>query len=486
MSKTALLVLLGFGLALLLLLVILLVVYRKNLQEPWSSGPRRGSSACFPQEDCGKCSSPTDNPFSPMTDVYVQPSLKTNIDRLKSKVSDPVVLQKLGEIERQPSAYWIDTKEKIGKEVKQILDDARPGQKVVFIVYDLPNRDCNALSSNGQICCNTNPDCASACSIDCQASAKDCQQGLDLYKTGYIDPLVSLFRQYPQVTLILIIEPDSLPNCATNKGQRGCTDLTCTVYSQGVTYALENLSALSNAVLYMDAGHGGWLGWENNLMKFKQIVVDNKFHEKLRGFVTNVSNYQPLGASPCNFSSTGDYNSFVTIVQTNNAKGQCGYDPCGLSSQYNAANNELNYVQLLAWAFRDVAFLSPDGRPRFVIDTGRNGNPDARGKACDVWCNPANALIGQYPTTTTALPGVVDAYFWLKTPGESDGCIDVKQQQKCDNTDGYGSQCARYDPNCGTHPENIGYQSSQPCPPEAGDWFDYQMLMLAGADVAQW
>ena len=434
---------------------------------------------CYDKTQCdGICSQGTSNPFDPITSVYVQPSLKQNIDRVISTITDPTIINKLKEIATQPSAYWIDKYEKIENEVKQILDDMKSGQKVVFIVYDLPNRDCAALSSNGQICCNTTTECKSFCSPQCQSTATTCDDGLITYKTMYIDKLKSLFQQYPDMTIILVIEPDSIPNCVTNMGV--CTSLTCDTYAEGVTYALQQFTTLPNIVMYLDAAHGGWLGWDNNLSKYASLVKSNKWPQYLRGFSTNVSNYQTLGDAPCTFTGS-DYNSFVETVKQFNQKGQCGYDPCGLVSQYNAANNELNYVQLISNAFMDAKFKTDDGKPRFIIDTGRNGNPDARlgSESCKVWCNVNKAVIGTFPTTKTQLSSI-DAYFWLKTPGESDGCIDYAKQQKCDNSDGFGSQCVRYDQNCGTHPENIGYSSQQPCPPEAGKWFDYQILMLAG------
>lgn len=57
------------------------------------------------------------------------------------------------------------------------------------------------------------------------------------------------------------------------------------------------------------------------------------------------------------------------------------------------------------------------GGKHFLIDTGRNGlGPTAD----NAWCNPAGRALGPAPTTSTDDP-VVDAYLWIKTPGESDG-----------------------------------------------------------------
>ena len=57
------------------------------------------------------------------------------------------------------------------------------------------------------------------------------------------------------------------------------------------------------------------------------------------------------------------------------------------------------------------------GGKHFVIDTSRNGlgaSPD------DEWCNPTGRALGEPPTMETA-KDVVDAYLWIKPPGESDG-----------------------------------------------------------------
>jgi endoglucanase len=57
------------------------------------------------------------------------------------------------------------------------------------------------------------------------------------------------------------------------------------------------------------------------------------------------------------------------------------------------------------------------GHKRFVVDTGRNGARAPRGAAA---CNPPGARLGRPPTARTGRP-LVDAYLWVKPPGESDG-----------------------------------------------------------------
>jgi len=55
------------------------------------------------------------------------------------------------------------------------------------------------------------------------------------------------------------------------------------------------------------------------------------------------------------------------------------------------------------------------GGKHFIIDTSRNGLGTAT-----TWCNPRGQALGVVPTTNTGHP-LVDAFLWIKQPGESDG-----------------------------------------------------------------
>ena len=39
-----------------------------------------------------------------------------------------------------------------------------------------------------------------------------------------------------------------------------------------IPYAIQKLSTLPNVVQYVDAAHGGWLGWPGNMKNFTQII----------------------------------------------------------------------------------------------------------------------------------------------------------------------------------------------------------------------
>lgn len=62
------------------------------------------------------------------------------------------------------------------------------------------------------------------------------------------------------------------------------------------------------------------------------------------------------------------------------------------------------------------------GGAHYVVDTGRNGKGPwgAVRRDAGAWCNPPDRALGPVPTVRTGSP-LVDAYLWVKRPGESDG-----------------------------------------------------------------
>jgi len=256
-----------------------------------------------------------------------------------------------------------------------------------------------------------------------------------------------------------------LPNLATNMADPHCgNSATVTAYKTGIAYAVNKFKGL-HVTMYLDGAHGGWLGWTDNLQQFTSLVVSTLGSNlaSLRGFSTNVANYQPVGIM-CPFQSNdGIRNDYCLNGQ--HQTDPCCADPCMLESQYNPGNNELNYINVL---YRSMRAAAPAFTPYFVIDTGRNGVVNMR-SSCANWCNARGAGIGMLPTAVTAAPALVDAYFWLKTPGESDGCTQLLPD---------GSTCPRYDSFCGSV-DSIGSRAGEPRAPQAGNWFDYQIKQLA-------
>ncbi|MEW2265648.1 glycoside hydrolase family 6 protein [Streptomyces sp. NPDC047853] len=81
-------------------------------------------------------------------------------------------------------------------------------------------------------------------------------------------------------------------------------------------------------------------------------------------------------------------------------------------SNFHATADEVAYDRAVLDALGGPASLGA------VIDTSRNGSGAPPGGQ---WCDPAGRTLGRAPTLSTGL-GRVDAYLWVKLPGESDGC----------------------------------------------------------------
>jgi len=432
-------------------------------------GLRRKSKSSTANTMAYNVSSSTTNPFAAHS-YYMNPVNVEQYDQSIDTASNPLVRANLLTMKEIASAYWIDRKDKITgnttRTVEGILADAAsksPAELVVLIWYDFPNRDCAAAASMGEICCAYLPN--GRCDW---GNGGDCAAGIEEYKTTYVDPFVQVLVEYKgRVPVVIVYEPDSLPNFATNLGRPNCAALeTRNAYAQGATYALTELTSKTDATVYVDAAHGGWLGWHNNMLKFMDELkgLDVPWN-KIRGFSTNVAGYQPLGQM-CPWepdSQTEPYRNGYCLNGKNSGD-SCCEDPCDLLGQWNPGNNEQNYAQMLRLAAQGE--LGMDAH--VIIDTGRNGVPGPRSDSAN-WCNIRNAGAGHASTASVPDIEVLDAFFYLKTPGESDGCTQDLPG---------GGQCPRFDVMCGSS-DSIGSSPGEPRAPEAGGWFDYQVKQLA-------
>jgi len=231
------------------------------------------------------------NPFGSSGGWYVNPTLSANLDSTialgKATPAESAVLEQMKTI---PSAYWIDHYGKIrGKNrldtLEGILQDAAAKANpplCVFIFYDLPNRDCNAKASNGEISFGGDKDDAAAAA-------------LSEYKLRYVEPFAAMLALYAKVPVVIVVEPDSLGNVISNAGNNGCSAATVSNYKLGVRHAVNALSSARDDVpdaavvaLYVDAAHGGWMGYEPNSQAFVRLMVEIGILEHIRGFSLNV------------------------------------------------------------------------------------------------------------------------------------------------------------------------------------------------------
>jgi cellulose 1,4-beta-cellobiosidase len=118
----------------------------------------------------------------------------------------------------------------------------RKPQVVALVLYNLPNRDCSAGESAGEL---QGPD------------------GLRRYKFEYVDAWAARLKSASDLTFAVVVEPDSIGNMVTNQAVEACA-VAKPLHEEGIAYALKKLQ-LPNVNLYLDAAHGGWLGWADNL-----------------------------------------------------------------------------------------------------------------------------------------------------------------------------------------------------------------------------
>ncbi|MFI1990797.1 glycoside hydrolase family 6 protein [Actinoplanes sp. NPDC020271] len=161
-------------------------------------------------------------------------------------------------------------------------------------------------------------------------------------------------------TAIVILEPDSIAlQTCLSAGE-------ITARDQALATATRTLKAANpNAKVYLDAGHSTWNSAAEQAGRLAAAGVANA-----DGFYTNVSNF-------------------------------------------NGTSSEVNYGKAIIGALNGRGI----GGKHQVVDTSRNGG------ASGDWCGDDNTdrRIGAYPTTATN-DGDVDAYLWVKPPGEADGC----------------------------------------------------------------
>jgi len=362
-----------------------------------------------------------------------------------------------------PAAIWLWGKAALPDLETHLAKAAAMPEKqtVVLIMYNIPNRDCAALASSGEICCKKLPGGGCSRSFD---DSDDCTEGISEYQREMVDPAAEILRRYEdKLRLVVVVEPDSLANLATNEDHPVCGHkATQNAYRSGIAYTLKTLATkVPSAGVYLDAAHGGWMGWTDSIEKLMNIVGEMNvpaFH----GFATNVANYQPLGLQ-CPFCpDTGYRNAYCFKGQ--HASDPCCEDPCGLAPQYNPSHSELNYAVALTAAAKKILGIDA----RVVIDTGRNGNPSGRTN-CHTWCNPRDQGAGVYPTANVHNASLVDAYFWFKTLGESDGCSELLPN---------GEKCPRFDHQCAV-PDSLATRPDEPRAPEAGTWYEHSVKMYA-------
>ncbi|WP_033223084.1 glycoside hydrolase family 6 protein [Kitasatospora phosalacinea] len=157
---------------------------------------------------------------------------------------------------------------------------------------------------------------------------------------------------------VVVLEPDSVALTTCLSAQQQNDRFASLARAVTTIHAAD-----PNAKVYLDGGHSTWNSPSEQANRLRSAGVLNS-----DGFFTNVSNF-------------------------------------------NTTSNEASFAHNLLGA------LGNPGNLHAVIDTSRNGN----GPAGSAWCDPTGRKIGNYPTAATN-DSAIDAFLWIKPPGEADGC----------------------------------------------------------------
>lgn len=228
----------------------------------------------------------------------------------------------------QPTAYWLTPEQDpigtAGGTVLDLIAQARDQDRsVAMVIYGLPGRDCGNHSSGG-------------------LSEED--------YPDWLGEIGAALDTAPDVRKIVVLEPDSI---ALSEECGNISDR-----ARQLSTAVDEITS-PNTWIYIDGGHSNWLPPE----KMADLITRTGVIDRVRGFATNVSNYQ-------------------------------------------APADEFSYAAQLSTLL---------GGAHAVVDTSRSGAATSGGE----WCNPSGQRVGE--PGGTFHDAVVDTNLWIKPPGESDG-----------------------------------------------------------------
>ena len=347
-----------------------------------------------------------------------------------------------------PQAVWFTkgTPAEVQRSVGATVRRAK-GTVPVLVAYNIPFRDCAQFSAGGA------------------TNTADYLAWIDAFAAGIGD-----------LEAIVILEPDGLgiiPHYVTIDGavewcqpSEAEADTAAADRFLQLNSALDRLNEQPNVSVYLDGTHSGWLNVGDIADRLVKAGV-----ARAAGFYLNASNYQ---FSP----NLVQYGTWISkCIAGGTFGGSCpnqywngGPQPSkiadllgewtGVALSNHGVWSDDSDDPALNTSGINLRYQGIAGTTHFVIDTSRNGlgpwappagvYPDAQD-----WCNPPDRGAGLRPTLDTGVP-LLDAYLWIKIPGESDG------------------ECTRGLGPTGTIDPEWGQVD-----PAAGQWFPEMALELA-------
>jgi endoglucanase len=398
---------------------------------------------------------------------------------------------RLGVMAATPQAVWFTsgTPSQVQADVHKTTSQAALNNTVpVLVAYNIPFRDCAQYSAGGAL-----DTAAYEAWIDGFAAGIGKRQAVVILEPDSLG-IIPWSGDWCQPTVT-----DSSGNTVNAPGADPATR-----YAQ-LNYAVDKLAAAApGALVYLDGTHSGWLNVGDAATRLASAGV-----ARAEGFFLNISNYQITG----NLAQYGSWISACLAYATSVTPGDFGSCPNQywnggpLPSLIAQINGEWNGTALDgngAWSDSSTTVdLNTSGinlryanmlgattpTARFIIDTSRNGHGPLNGAQYAAapfnqpasvtagltsgnWCNPPGAGLGLRPTANTGV-ALLDAYLWVKIPGESDGSCDIAGGARAWDYTQYnpwsltGDAQNHFDPLWGI------------VDPAAGLWFPQQALQLA-------
>jgi endoglucanase len=349
-----------------------------------------------------------------------------------------------------PQAVWFTagTPKSVRQDVKRTVKLAAAQRSVpVLVAYNIPFRDCAQFSAGGA------------------TTVEEYQAWIDGFAAGI-----------GNARAVVILEPDGLgiipwynpfadrDTWVTNPNYEWCQPAEADPETAAaerfamMNYAVNKLKENPNVSVYLDGTHSGWLGAGDAADRLIQAGVANA-----DGFFLNVSNYRFTE----HLVKYGTWVSKCIAFASNPSSWGVGHSEW-CASQYSSPNGPVDPNDFSTWVYTDQWYTdnvesqtwwySEALLEHFVIDTSRNGQgpwtPTTSYPDPQDWCNPPDRGTGLRPTANTGI-ALLDAYLWIKIPGESDG------------------ECTRGLGPTGTVDPEWGIVD-----PGAGDWFPEMALDL--------
>ncbi|KAF2684883.1 glycoside hydrolase family 6 protein [Lentithecium fluviatile CBS 122367] len=230
------------------------------------------------------------------------------------------------------------------------------------------------------------------------------------YEDVFLKPIVRAIQANPTVAFTVIVEPFVIGEIVANLELSSCAHVRRS-WRQNVPLALRSLD-LPNVVLYLDAAHGGWLGWKELQNSAAKEIANTWLNagplKQFRGVAVNVASYNAWDMTPGEMFE--------------------GENTC--YDLLNPARNEQRHLTILTRNIRKLNITMP---LHGIMDTSRNGQQGVRRKWSE-WCNVGGWLFesdnndfgagfGVVPSSNTK-DANLDAFVWAKNGGVSDGTSD--------------------------------------------------------------